>query len=236
MKKGKDGFYCKYVKRILDIVCAFIALTVFCWLYAIIAVLVRINLGSPVIFKQQRTGKNNKPFILYKFRSLTNDRDAIGMLLPDTERITRFGSLLRSTSLDELPEVFNILKGDMSVIGPRPLPTRYLEYYTKEELCRHNVRPGLSGLAQVTGRSFITWTEKFGRDNEYIKNCSFALDVSVLLSTVKKIIKRGDIMDIGKLEKDENGQYWITVNGELRPVHRPLDIERCGSCIYNTKQ
>lgn len=235
MKKGKNGFYCKYVKRILDIICALAAMILLCWLYAIVAVVVHIKLGNPIIFRQERTGKDNKPFMLYKFRSLTDNRDATGRLLPDTERITRFGSLLRSTSLDELPEALNILRGDMSIIGPRPLPTRYLKYYTKEEMDRHNVMPGLSGLAQVTGRSYITWSEKFSLDNEYVENCSFSLDAAIFLSTIKKTVRRGDILDIGKLEKDKNGQYWVKHDGQLRPVHRPLDVERCDTSVCDIK-
>ena len=154
---GKDSFYCRYIKRILDICCALAAMIVFCWLYAIVAILVRVKLGSPVIFCQERPGKDEKIFKLYKFRSMTDERDENGDLLPDDVRLTKFGRFLRSTSLDELPEAWNILKGDMSVIGPRPLLVRYLPYYTEEERHRHDVRPGLSGLSQVSGRNFLRW-------------------------------------------------------------------------------
>ena len=151
MKRGKDGIYCRYIKRGLDILCALAAMIVFCWLYGIIAILVRVKLGSPVIFKQLRPGKDEKIFCLYKFRTMTDKRDDRGKLLPDEQRLTKFGKWLRSTSLDELPEAWNILKGDMSVVGPRPLLVEYLPYYTEEERQRHDVRPGLTGWAQVNG-------------------------------------------------------------------------------------
>lgn len=193
MKKGKDGFYCRYVKRILDIFCALVAMIIFCWLYALIAVLVRVKLGSPVIFKQQRPGKDEKIFSLYKFRSMTDARDAEGNLLSDDARLTKFGRLLRSTSLDELPEAWNILKGDMSVIGPRPLLIEYLPYYTNEEHHRHDIRPGLSGWAQVNGRNMLVWEQKFAYDLEYVQQCSFSFDCKIILITIKKIIRRDDI-------------------------------------------
>lgn len=203
MKKGKDGFYCKYVKRILDIVCALTAMIVFCWLYAIIAVLVRLKLGNPVIFKQQRPGRidpetgKERIFTLYKFRSMTDERNENGNLLSDEVRLTKFGRFLRSTSLDELPEIINILKGEMSFIGPRPLLTEYLPYYTEEERHRHDVRPGLSGLAQISGRNSITWEGKFDNDLNYIHNLSFGLDAKTVLKTIFKVIKQNDVL-VGK--------------------------------------
>lgn len=185
--------YKKFFKRLVDIVCALAAIIVFSWLYIIVAVLVRVKLGSPVIFKQARPGKNEKIFNLYKFRTMTDERDENGELLPDDVRLTKFGRLLRSTSLDELPEAFNILKGDMSVVGPRPLLVSYLPYYTKEEMHRHDVRPGLTGLAQINGRNTITWEEKFAYDLEYVNNISFFMDIKIILKTVLKTVKRSDI-------------------------------------------
>ena len=185
---GKDSFYCKYIKRILDICCALAAMIVFCWLYAIVAILVRVKLGSPVIYKTVRVGKGEKPFHLYKFRSMTNARDEDGNLLPDTERLTKFGRILRASSLDELPEAWCILKGDMSVIGPRPLPVSYLPYYTEEEHHRHDVRPGLSGWAQVNGRNTLGWDRKFQYDMEYVESVSFVQDVKIVFLTVKKVL------------------------------------------------
>ena len=201
---GKNGFYNRYVKRIIDIICALLAIMVFWWLYLIVAVLVRIKLGSPIIFKQERPGKIDKKtgketiFNLYKFRTMTDKRDVEGNLLPDDVRLTKFGRILRSTSLDELPEAFNILKGDMSVIGPRPLLVEYLPYYTKEEHHRHDVRPGLSGWAQINGRNAIdSWEQRFQYDLEYVKNVSFAFDIKVVLKTIEKVLKRSDIQ-VGK--------------------------------------
>lgn len=191
---GKDSFYAKYVKRLLDIMCALFALIFFSWLYIIIAVLVRVKLGSPVLFSQERPGKDEKIFKLYKFRTMTDQRDENGNLLPDEMRLTRFGALLRSTSLDELPEVFNILKGDMSVIGPRPLLVAYLSRYNQEQRKRHEVRPGLSGWAQVNGRNTISWQERFKRDVWYVSHISFLLDVKIVFMTVMKaVVKREGI-------------------------------------------
>lgn len=185
--------YAKFFKRLLDIVCSLLAIIVFSWLYVILAVLVQIKLGSPVIFKQERPGKDEKPFKLYKFRTMTDARDENGKFLHDDKRLTKFGKFLRSTSLDELPEAFNILKGDMSVIGPRPLLMEYLPYYNDEEHHRHDVRPGLSGWAQVNGRNAVSWEQKFTYDLEYIEKCSFAFDAIIILRTIKKFIKREDV-------------------------------------------
>ncbi len=178
--------YRKYFKRVFDIFCALAAITVFSWLYIIVAILVRIKLGSPVIFKQERPGKNEKIFTLYKFRTMTDERDENGELLSDEIRLTKFGRFLRKTSLDELPEAFNILKGDMSVVGPRPLLVKYLLVYNEKQKRRHEVRPGLSGLAQVSGRNAITWEEKFDLDVEYVENVTFKDDVKIILKTVWK--------------------------------------------------
>lgn len=187
------GFYEKYIKRLLDIVCALAALIVFCWLYAIVAILVRIKLGSPVIFKQERPGKNEKIFHLYKFRTMTDEKDENGNLLPDAERLTKFGRFLRKTSLDELPEAFNILKGDMSVVGPRPLLVKYLPLYNEHQKHRHDVRPGLSGWAQVNGRNTVSWKDKFDYDVYYANHVTFGLDVKIVVKTVLSVLKREGI-------------------------------------------
>lgn len=194
----KQGIYEKYIKRLLDIVCSLSVLLLFWWVLLILAIVVRIKLGSPVIFKQARPGKGEKIFYLYKFRSMTDARDEKGNLLPDDERLTKFGRMLRSTSLDELPELFNILKGDMSLVGPRPLLVEYLPYYTEEESHRHDVLPGLTGLAQVNGRNAIdSWEDRFEKDLYYVNNCTFAMDCKILWRTIYKVIRRSDIL-VGK--------------------------------------
>ena len=189
----KPTFYEKYVKRALDIVLAGGALVVLSPVLAVTAVLVRTKLGSPVIFHQDRPGKDGKIFRLYKFRSMTDEKDENGNLLPDEVRLTAFGKKLRATSLDELPELWNILKGDMSVVGPRPLLVRYLPLYNEEQRHRHDVRPGLTGWAQVNGRNALSWEEKFRYDVEYVRNISFALDVKIVFLTVKKVFSREGI-------------------------------------------
>ena len=186
MMTRKRGLYEKYAKRPLDIICVLAALIVFSWLYIIIAILVRIKLGSPVIFKQPRPGKDEKIFNLYKFRSMTDERDENGELLPDEVRLTKFGKALRATSLDELPEAFNILKGDMSVIGPRPLLVQYLPLYSEKQRHRHDVRPGLSGYAQVNGRNSISWTQKLELDCAYVEKITFLGDLKIIFQTVGK--------------------------------------------------
>lgn len=184
LKKGKDGIYCRYIKRGLDILCALAAMIVFCWLYGIIAILVRVKLGSPVIFKQLRPGKDEKIFCLYKFRTMADKRDDRGKLLPDEQRLTKFGKWLRSTSLDELPEAWNILKGDMSVVGPRPLLVEYLERYDDRQRHRQDVKPGLSGYAQIHGRNAISWKKRFELDVWYTENVSLWLDIRIVMKTV----------------------------------------------------
>lgn len=194
MEKHKPyGPYEKYIKRPLDVICALLALIVFCWLYAIVAILVRIKLGSPVLFKQKRPGKNEKIFTLYKFRTMTGARDENGELLPDSVRLTKFGKILRKTSLDELPEAINILKGDMSVVGPRPLAVQYLPYYSEKEKHRHDVRPGLTGWAQVNGRNSLLWEDKFQFDIDYVNRITFITDVKIICKTVVEALKREDI-------------------------------------------
>ena len=190
----KKGLYERFFKRFLDILLSLIALVLFWWLILIIAILVRFKLGSPILFKQPRPGLGEKIFKMYKFRSMSDKKDAEGNLLPDSKRVTKFGRLLRSSSLDELPELFNILKGDMSIVGPRPLLKEYLPYYKPDERLRHSVRPGLTGLAQVNGRNSGTWEKKFELDNYYVRNISFSHDVKILFKTVIKTIKRSDIL------------------------------------------
>jgi undecaprenyl phosphate N,N'-diacetylbacillosamine 1-phosphate transferase len=209
VKKGRDGFYCRYIKRILDIICALALMIVFCWLYAIVAILVRVKLGSPVIFKQARPGKDGKIFILYKFRTMTDARDENGNLLPDEVRLTKFGRWLRDTSLDELPETANILKGDMSLIGPRPQLVRDMVFMTLEQRQRHSVRPGLSGLAQVNGRNCLEWEDKFRYDLEYIDRISFIEDFKIACKTVVKAIKRENITYEGMATAEDFGDYLL---------------------------
>lgn len=182
--------YRKYVKRVLDILISLCAIVILSPVYLILFILVRMKLGSPALFTQERPGKNEKIFKLYKFRSMTDERDEKGELLPDEVRLTRFGKILRATSLDELPELFNILKGEMSLIGPRPLLVRYLPYYTAKERHRHDVRPGLTGLAQVNGRNALGWEARFDYDIEYIEHCSLLMDIKVLAMTAGKVLKR----------------------------------------------
>lgn len=185
--------YRNCIKRLLDIVISLCGIVVLSPIYLVLGILVKKKLGTPVIFRQERPGKNEKIFHLYKFRSMTDERDADGNLLPDEVRLTSFGRKLRSTSLDELPELFNILKGDMSLIGPRPLLVRYLPRYNEFQRHRHDVRPGLTGLAQVNGRNAITWEKKFEYDVEYVNKLSFALDVRIFMDTVRAVLKREGI-------------------------------------------
>ena len=191
--KTKRFIYKKYFKRPMDFILSLCAIIVLSPIMLIIAVLVRIKLGSPVIFRQKRPGLNEKIFTMYKFRTMTDERDENGELLPDSVRLTKFGKLLRSTSLDELPELFNILKGDMSVVGPRPLLVEYLPLYNEHQKRRHEVRPGLSGLAQISGRNAITWEEKFDFDVKYVDNISFIGDWKIILLTLKKAFMREGI-------------------------------------------
>ncbi len=185
--------YERGVKRGVDIFCSVMFLLLFWWLYVILAVLVRCKLGSPILFKQVRPGKDEKLFTLYKFRSMPDQRDAQGKLLPDDQRLPAFRKLLRGSSLDELPELFNIIKGDMSIIGPRPLLVEYLERYNTFQHRRHEIRPGLTGYAQAYGRNLISWEEKFEKDVYYVDHVSFKLDLKILLHTVASVVKREGI-------------------------------------------
>lgn len=180
--------YAKFIKRCLDFILSFCGLIVLSPVLLVLIILVRTKLGSPVFFKQERPGKDEKIFTLYKFRTMTDARDAEGNLLPDSVRLTKFGKILRATSLDELPELINICKGDMSIIGPRPLLVSYLPYYSEKEKLRHTVRPGLTGLAQVSGRNFIDWDRRLAKDVEYVENLTFAMDLKVLKMTVDTVL------------------------------------------------
>ena len=186
--------YKKYIKRFLDILLSLSVLILFSPLLLLTAILVRIKLGAPVLFSQERPGYRGKIFRIYKFRSMSDKRNAEGELLPDEERLTSFGKLLRASSLDELPEMFNILRGEMSLIGPRPLLPKYLPWYTKEEMRRHEVLPGLTGLAQVNGRNALNWEERFRLDVSYVDHLSFLLDCKILLLTVKKVFTREGVL------------------------------------------
>ncbi len=185
--------YQNYVKRLLDVVLSLLGLIVLSPILVILVILVKTKLGSPVLFKQERIGKDCKKFVMYKFRSMTNKKDEKGNLLPDSERLTKFGKLLRATSLDELPELINIIKGDMSIVGPRPLLVEYLPLYNEEQIKRHDVRPGLTGLAQVNGRNAINWEDKFILDVKYTKSISFINDLKILFKTVGKVLAKDGI-------------------------------------------
>ena len=186
------GIYRRFLKRPMDFILSLMAIIVLSPVLIIVGVLVRVKLGSPVLFKQKRPGLNEKIFTMYKFRTMTDEKDENGELLPDNIRLTRFGKMLRSTSLDELPELFNIFKGDMSIVGPRPLLIQYLELYNAHQKRRHEVRPGLSGHAQVNGRNAISWEDKFNLDVEYVENISFIEDWKIILKTIKKVfVKEG---------------------------------------------
>ncbi|MEK4537567.1 sugar transferase [Peribacillus sp. FSL K6-1552] len=193
MKPSKGGIYRRLIKRSMDFILSLIAIVILSPILVVVALLVRVKLGSPVLFKQNRPGLNGNIFMMYKFRTMTDERDENGELLPDSVRLTKFGRLLRSTSLDELPELFNILKGDMSIIGPRPLLVQYLPLYNEYQKRRHEVRPGLSGLAQVSGRNSISWEGKFHLDVEYVDNVSFIRDWKIIILTIKKVFVREGI-------------------------------------------
>lgn len=193
--------YKHFFKRLLDILISGIGLICLSPVLIVLAVLVRVKLGSPIIFKQKRPGLNEKIFTLKKFRTMTDERDEEGKLLPDAQRLTKFGKFLRSTSLDELPELWNIFCGDMSLIGPRPLLISYLPYYTQREQLRHTVRPGLTGLAQISGRNLLEWDKRLEKDAEYVENLSFGLDIKIFFLTIKKVFVREDVVvDTNQIE------------------------------------
>ncbi len=193
MNQSHSGIYRRFIKRPMDFILSLIAIIILSPVFLIIAILVRMKLGSPIFFKQQRPGLNEKIFMMFKFRTMTNERDEHGELLPDSVRLTKFGKLLRSTSLDELPELFNILKGDMSIIGPRPLLVHYLPLYNEHQKRRHEVKPGLSGLAQVNGRNAISWEDKLDLDVRYVDSVSFIGDWKIIFLTIKKVLVRDGI-------------------------------------------
>lgn len=201
--------YAKYIKRILDFTLSLVALIILMPLMIILWVLVRIKLGKPAIFKQQRLGKNEKIFTLYKFRTMTDEKDENGKLLPDEKRLTKFGKMLRSTSLDELPELINIIKGDMSIVGPRPQLVRDMVFMTEQQRKRHKVRQGLTGLAQINGRNNITWEQKINYDLEYINNVSFKNDCKIILKTIEKVFKRENIETDGMQTAEDLGDYLL---------------------------
>mgnify|MGYP002391457376 CR=1 FL=1 len=211
ISKSKKGIYRNYLKRPMDFILALFGIIMLSPLMLIIALMVRINLGSPVIFKQKRPGLNEKIFTLYKFRTMTDERDENGVLLSDEVRLTKFGKLLRSTSLDELPELFNILKGDMSVVGPRPQLVRDMVFMTPEQRRRHSVLPGLTGWAQVNGRNDITWEEKLALDLEYISNITFLGDLKIIFLTVVKVFKRDGITTQGMDTAEDLGDYLLRI-------------------------
>ncbi|WP_052126087.1 sugar transferase [Ureibacillus massiliensis] len=212
MNKFNAWIYRDYFKRPMDIILSIIALIILSPLLIIIALLVKIKLGSPVIYKQKRPGLNEKVFTIYKFRTMSDERDEYGLLLPDSVRLTKFGRFLRSTSLDELPELINILKGDMSIVGPRPLSVSYLPYYTEQEKIRHSVRPGLSGLAQINGRNIVKWEQRFYYDQIYVKNITLIGDIKIILKTILIVIKRSDIGESG--------------------VNSQIDLDKCRADIF----
>lgn len=217
----KCGFYELYIKRLMDIFCSLAAIIVFSWLYVIVAILVRVKLGSPILFKQPRPGRvdpktgKERIFYMYKFRSMSDERDENGNLLPDEVRLGKFGKLLRATSLDELPEAFNILKGDMSVIGPRPQLVRDMVFMSGKQRMRHTARPGLSGLAQVNGRNIISWEEKLDLDLKYIEHVSFFGDVKIVLQTIlKAFVKQEGITDKDMATAYDYGD-WLMLEGKV---------------------
>lgn len=222
MNSRTNSIYAVFFKRFFDIVLSLFALIILSPLLVIVAILIRIKLGSPVIYKAKRPGKNEQVFMLYKFRSMTNERDDNGKLLPDTERLTKFGRIIRATSIDELPELINIVKGEMSIVGPRPLAVSYLPYYTSKERHRHDVRPGLTGLAQINGRNTICWDDKFKYDLEYIETISLSNDIRIVLKTVKKVFVREGI---GQGEQHPGNLYdvradWLDENGIIKPEYQ----------------
>lgn len=203
-KKFKETeVYVNFCKRLIDFILSACAIIVLGIPLLIVALLIKVKLGSPVLFKQRRPGKNGEIFEIYKFRTMTDERDANGNLLPDNERLTNFGKLLRSTSIDELPEILNIVKGDMAIIGPRPLLEEYLPLYNEEQAHRHDVRPGLTGWAQINGRNTISWEDKFKYDVEYVRNISFMFDLKIFFLTIKKVFVREGINASAEVTMDK---------------------------------
>ena len=225
MKQARPGVYARYIKRILDVLLSGCALIVLSPVLLIVAVLVRTRLGSPVIFCQPRPGKDEKIFKMYKFRSMTDARDENGELLPDAVRLTRFGRTLRSTGLDELPELWTIFKGDMSIVGPRPQLVRDMVFMTPEQRLRHTVMPGLTGLAQVSGRNAISWENKLATDLRYIRRITFLGDVKIVLLTVKKVFCRKDISADGMDTAEDLGDYLLRTAQVSQEAYQKLQAE-----------
>lgn len=216
----KPTFYEKYGKRLFDIVGSGIALIVLSPVIVFVALLVRLKLGAPVIFRQARPGKDERVFMMYKFRTMTSEVDENGVLLPDEVRLTKFGKLLRSTSLDELPELWNILKGDMSIVGPRPQLVKDMVFMTDEQRKRHQVRAGLTGLAQVNGRNNISWEEKLAYDIDYIENIHFMGDMKLIVQTITKVLKRSDISSEGMETAEDLGDYLVNTGQLTEDIYR----------------
>lgn len=212
MKSYKGGIYQRYLKRPLDIVISLLAIIILSPIFLVVAILIKFKLGSPVIFKQKRPGLNEDIFTMYKFRTMTDERDKNGNLLPDSERLTEFGKFLRSTSLDELPELLNILKGDMSIVGPRPQLVRDMVFMNSEQRKRHNVLPGLTGWAQVNGRNALTWEKKLKLDLEYVNNITFLVDCKIVFMTIVKVFKRDGINTEGMDTAEDLGDYLLRKN------------------------
>lgn len=209
--------YTKFIKRLFDFIISLLALVCLSPALIVVSILIRVKLGGPIFFVQQRIGRNCKSFRMYKFRSMSNEKDETGKLLPDEQRLTKFGRILRKTSIDELPALINILKGEMSFIGPRPLPVVYYPYFTDEELHRHDVRGGLTGLAQINGRNALSWEEKFRYDLIYVNNISFLMDVKIFFQTIGKVLKQSDVIT---RKSDGRGD----LNAQREPVRAKLKV------------
>lgn len=220
--------YVKFFKRLMDFVLSLCALVVLSPLLLLLIITGTIQMKGNPFYTQQRPGLNEKVFQLIKFRTMTNKKNKNGELLPDEIRLNQYGRILRLTSLDELPELINILTGNMSIVGPRPLMMSYLPYYTKSEHRRHDVRPGLTGLAQANGRSFITWEEIFAYDLEYVNCISLSMDIKIIFQTVRKVLNRENIADASSVEIGSDGQWYVQVGEQRLRLHQPLDIERRG--------
>lgn len=223
---GNETFYQRYGKRVIDLCLSLVLLILFWWVLAIVAILVRVKLGSPVLFKQPRPGKDEKIFNLYKFRTMTDECDVNGNLLPDEVRLTKFGKALRATSLDELPEVLNIVRGEMAIIGPRPQLVRDMVFMAPEQRKRHLVRPGLSGLAQVNGRNAIAWDDKLAYDLDYIEHITFAGDVAIFFKTITKaFMKQEGITEDGMATAADYGDYLLAVKRVSREEYDDLQAQ-----------
>ncbi|MDD3416496.1 MAG: sugar transferase [Lachnospiraceae bacterium] len=224
-ESDSSGIYRRFLKRSMDFTLSLMAIIFLSPVLIIVAILVRLKLGSPVLFRQKRPGLNEKNFIMCKFRTMTDEKDENGQLLPDSVRLTKFGRLLRSTSLDELPELFNILKGNMSIVGPRPQLVRDMVFMSEEQRQRHSVRPGLTGWAQVNGRNNVTWEEKLSLDLEYIVNISFIMDWKIIFLTVAKVVKKDDISTEGMDTAEDFGDYLLRVGKVDENYYTALQME-----------